>query len=66
MRRSAWKQFEVSLRAWQIDGCHHELKILLPARSDFEARRKAHERYELRLPCEILSVRVADCDPQSP
>lgn len=66
MRRSAWKQFEVLLRAWQIDGYRHELKILLSARSDAEARCKAHERYELQLPCEILSVRMIDCEPQSP
>lgn len=66
MKRSAWKQFEVILRAWQIDGYRHELKILLPARSDFEAHRKAHERYELQMPCEILSIRKVDCEPQSP
>lgn len=64
--RSAWKQFEVVLRAWQIDGYRHELKILLSARSGVEAHRKAHERYELQFPCEILSVHQLECEPQSP
>lgn len=58
MMARAWKVYEVRLQARQLDDYMQQFRIVVSARNDAEASRKA-SAYQFNVPytCEVLSVR---------
>lgn len=58
MTAREWKVYEVRLQARQLDDYMQQFRIVVSARNDAEASRKA-SAYQFNVPytCEVLSVR---------
>ena len=58
MMAREWKVYEVRLQARQLDDYMQQFRIVMSARNDAEASRKA-SAYQFNAPytCEVLSVR---------